>query len=309
MSESRIDLDDADKGGLEVKKDAFDGFTVNIFFDKDGYYQAQLMEFPSVSASGPTPAKAFHQLKTAWELTRDWLRKREKHHAVSVLEFLENDRIIYEYGRPPQIDALSEQVLLDVFSDETSSLTVKYRAALILLTLKECTRFVPIYMEFLNFIVNAELDMEDLETWLEVNNFSCLFLDLTTMGAYEEVKDFTNYLLTENPRHKNLFIYCAIVSLTELSLKLNRKDAIPMLKSAISHTEYLSSCTLIEIAEYFDKFKDIAGIKEILTKHLTDETPDVETKCLALLQKHDPDFVEQWKAQKTTVDTENEESE
>ena len=290
-------------------KGLFHGFTVNIFFDKDGYYQAQLMEFPSVSAFGLTPAEAFHQLKTAWELTRDRLRKREKHHAVSVLEFLKNDRIVYEYGRPPQIDALSEQVLLDVFSDETSSLTVKYRAALILLTLKECTRFVPIYMEFLNFIVNAELDMEDIETWLEVNSFSFLFLDLTTMGAYEEVKDFTNYLLTENPRHKNLFLYFAIMSLTELSLKLNRKDAIPILKSAISYIEYLSSDTLIEMAEHFEKFKDVAGIKEILTKHLTDETPDVETRCLALLQKHDPEFVEKWKSKKEAANTQTEESE
>lgn len=287
----------------------FHGFTVNISSDKDGYYHAYLMEFPTVSAFGLTPAEAFRQLKTAWELMRDWLRKREKHHAAFVLEFLKNNRIIYEYGRPPQIDDLSEQALLDVFSDETSSLTVKYRAALILLTLKECTRFVPIYMEFLNFIVNAELDMEDLETWLEVNNFSFLFLDLTTMGAYEEVKDFTNYLLTENPRHKNQFIYFAVMSLTELSLKLNRKDAIPILKSAIFYIEYLSSDTLIGMAEHFEKFKDVAGIKEILTKHLTDETPDVEARCLALLQRHDPEFVEEWKSKKEAANTQNEESE
>lgn len=290
-------------------KSLFDGFTVNIFFDKDGYYHAQLMEFPTVSAFGLTPAEAFRQLKTAWELMRDRLRKREKHHAAFVLEFLKNDRIIYEYGRPPQVDALSEQALLDVFSDETSSLTVKYRAALVLFTLKKCTRFVPIYMEFLNFIVNAELDMEDLETRLEVINFPDLFFELAAIGAYEEVKDFTNYLLTENPRHKNLFVYFAVVSLTELSLKLNRKDAIPILKSAISYIEYLSSDTIIEIAEYFDKFKDIVGIKDILAKHLKDETPDVEAKCLALLQKHDPEFVKKWNAEKENVNTQNEASE
>ena len=288
----------------------FDGFTVNIVFDDEGvHYHAQLMEFPTVSAFGLTPAEAFRELKKAWELMRDRLREREKHHAAFVLEFLKNDRIIYEYGCPPQIDALSEQALLDVFADEASSLTVKYRAALILLELKKCTRFVPIYMEFLNFIVNAELDMEDLDTYLEVEHFELLFFDLTTIGAYEEVKDFVNYLLTENPRHKNLFMYLAVMSLIDLSLGLNREDAIPILKSIISSIEDFSSCTLIGMAEYFEKFKDVAGIKAILTKHLTDETPDVETKCLALLQKHDPEFVKKWNAEKQNANTQNEESE
>jgi len=289
-------------------KGLFYGFTVNIFFDKDGYYQAQLMEFPSVSAFGLTPAEAFQQLKTAWESTRDRLSEREKHHVAFVLEFLKNDQIIYEYSCPLQIDALSEQVLLDVFSDETFSFTVKYRAALILLNLKNCTRFVPVYMEFLKFIVNADLDMEDLETRLEVISFVGLFIELIIMGAYEEVKNFTNYLLTENPRHKNLFICYAVSSLTELSLELNRKDAMPILKSAIPYIEHLPSYTVIEMAEYFEKFKDVACIKEILTKYLTDETPDVETKCLALIQQHDPEFVSNWKEQRKTANTQNKES-
>lgn len=290
-------------------KGLFHGFTVNIFFDKDGYYHAQLMEFPTVSAFGLTPAEAFRQLKTAWELMRDRLREHEKRHTIFVLEFFKDEEKVYEYRQPPHIEALSEQALLDVFSNETSSLTVKYRAAMILLTVKKCTRFVPVCMEFLNFIVNAELDTEDFETRVEVANFAYLFMDLEIIKAYPEVKDFVNYLLTENPRHKDLFLDFALMSLASLSLKLNRGDAIPILKSNISRFGHFPRHMLIEMSEYFDRFKDIAGSKEILTKHLTDKTPDVETKCLALLQKHDPEFVKEWQAQKETADTQTEESE
>ena len=70
MSESRIDLDNADKEDFRVKKDAFDGFTVNLFFDEDGDYLAHLVELPNVSASGATPAGALDELKTAWELMK-----------------------------------------------------------------------------------------------------------------------------------------------------------------------------------------------------------------------------------------------
>ncbi len=51
--------------------DDFDGFTVNMFFDEDGDYLAHLVEFPNVSAFGPTPAKALNELKTAWELMKE----------------------------------------------------------------------------------------------------------------------------------------------------------------------------------------------------------------------------------------------
>ena len=63
---------------------------------------------------------------------------------------------------------------------------------------------------------------------------------------------------------------------------------------------------LITLAKYFDKFNEPEGIKEILTNGLTDNMPDVEKQCLELLEKHDPDFVKEWKAQKETTNTESE---
>ena len=71
MSESRIDLDNADKEDFRVKKDAFDGFTVNLFFDEDNDYLAHLVELPNVSAFGATPAEALNKLKTVWELMKE----------------------------------------------------------------------------------------------------------------------------------------------------------------------------------------------------------------------------------------------
>ena len=65
---------------------------------------------------------------------------------------------------------------------------------------------------------------------------------------------------------------------------------------------------LKDLAEYFDRFNEPEGIKEILTNNLADNMPDVEDKCLELLQKHDPDFVREWQAQKETAKTQNEES-
>ena len=54
-----------------MNKNIFDGFTVNVFFDKDGDYLAYLVEFPNVSAFGATPAEALDELKIAWELMKE----------------------------------------------------------------------------------------------------------------------------------------------------------------------------------------------------------------------------------------------
>ena len=63
------------------------------------------------------------------------------------------------------------------------------------------------------------------------------------------------------------------------------------------------------LAAYFDMFNEPAGIKEILIKHAVDGMPDVEEKCLELLQKRDPEFVKEWQAQRATTNAENKESE
>lgn len=50
------------------------------------------------------------------------------------------------------------------------------------------------------------------------------------------------------------------------------------------------------------------GIKDILTNSLTKYMPDVEQRCLQLLEKHVPDFVNDWK-EKENTNTEGESNE
>ena len=61
---------------------------------------------------------------------------------------------------------------------------------------------------------------------------------------------------------------------------------------------------------FFDKFNEPDGIKEMFYSPLTliIGLTDVEEKCLELLRKHDPDFVEEWLKLKETPETEREES-
>ena len=64
---------------------------------------------------------------------------------------------------------------------------------------------------------------------------------------------------------------------------------------------------LKNLARLFEIFNEPTGIKEILTHHAADRMPEVETQCLELLQKHDPEFAKEWQAQKETANTETEE--
>ena len=81
----------------------------------------------------------------------------------------------------------------------------------------------------------------------------------------------------------------------------------PYSELAISHLKHVTF-NLSVVAKYFDLFNEPDGIKEILTNGLTDRMPDVETRCLQLLEKHDPEFVREWKEKKETTNTESEET-
>ena len=58
-----------------MKKDAFDGFTVNITLDEDGDWLAHLVELPNVSAFADTPQKAVDELRAAWKGVKESYRK------------------------------------------------------------------------------------------------------------------------------------------------------------------------------------------------------------------------------------------
>jgi len=53
-----------------LKRDRFDGFTVNLFLDEQGDYIAHFVELPNVSAFGKSPTAALSELAVAWDLVK-----------------------------------------------------------------------------------------------------------------------------------------------------------------------------------------------------------------------------------------------
>ncbi len=213
-------------------------------------------------------------------------------------------------SHPERVKALTKEVLLDVFSDKTRDLAIRYTAIEVLAARKSPLLVSPV-LTFLNSIVDTEID------WgasFDASRYPFLFLDrlrrIRNEETYQGLKTFLNRLIEENPENRNTFLSWTIFSLTDVGLKLDRGDSADMLKKVIPDLKNLEqNSTMLEIlVDYFDKFQEPEGIKEVLTNDLTDNLPDVEEKCLELLQKHDPNFVKEWKAQKETANTENEES-
>ena len=239
----------------------------------------------------------------------DPYRSLRKKQVASVLENFTRGEFYLEEIFHRKAKTLPEQALLDVFTDGTSTLKLKYRAASILIN-KQSARFVPIILEFVNTIVDADLYIqEDSETAEYITKFQYLIGRLTTPEAYEGIKKFLNRLLTENLKYHDIFIDGAIIALTNISCTLKRKDEIPLMKSALSHFIYPPNEGLISVAENFGVMNEPSLLKYILTEHLTSEMPDVEEVCLELLEELDPEFVEKWKTQKATANTQNEASE
>lgn len=244
-------------------------------------------------------------------ILKDHLRVLEKEYAVPVLENFMNFYSIDE-DPPEQIRALPERALLDIFGDETRRIEVRYEAAHALAARKS-TRLVSPLLEFLNSVVDSDLGSgEGFETERYLHKFLGFLMETSTLEAYQGLTNLLNRLLTEVPKHTDLFLTRIVLSLLGLSLDLNMKESVSILRKAIPHLNdpdpQLQHEALSILSGYFDIFNAPEGIKEILTHHTSDEMHDVETECLAFLKKHDPDFVQEWKDQKETANTENEES-
>ncbi len=237
------------------------------------------------------------------------LRSLEKKHVASVLETLTTSEFLLEQFFPKKTKALPEQALLDVFTDGTSSLKLKYRAACSLID-KESIRFVPLLLEFVNEMVDTDLDIkENSGTGEGITEFQYLLGRLKTAEAYEGTKKFLHRLLTADLKHKDIFIDGTIISLTNISHILNRKDAIPLVKLAMFHFVPPINEGLISVAENFWAMNEPSLLKHILMQHVTSEMPDVEQICLEFLEDFDPGFTKEWQAQKENTNTQNEESE
>ena len=50
----------------------FDSFTISLYMDEQEDWLAYFQEMPNISAFGDTPQEALEELKTAWELTKEY---------------------------------------------------------------------------------------------------------------------------------------------------------------------------------------------------------------------------------------------
>ena len=251
-------------------------------------------------------AKASDQVN----ILQDQIRILEREHAASVLENFMNTTFS-GFTYPQSIEALGEETLSQVIGSEKYRLSIREKAAEVLAARKS-PRLVSPVLEFLNSVVDSDFDWETSMDPLRLPfRFVSFVGQIHTENAYQGLNRFLNRLLTENPKHKHLFLAWTAFYLAGISIELKIDNSVSVMKKAIpdlKNSESLSD-VLSMLVKYFDTFNEPEGIKEMLTNGLTDEMPDVETKCLELLQKHAPEFVEKWKAQKESANTQNEESE
>ena len=227
----------------------------------------------------------------------------EKAHAVSVLKGMFQPAFKPDHPSPEEIKALSEEVLLQVFRDEIYQMKIRLQAVYVSFDRKSHQLVSP-FLEFLNSVIDLDSSIvfsmsDDLHTCMN------LLRTIHTPDTYQGLTEFLNRLLTANTKQKNYFLVNTISLLADVSVELNMKDSVSILRKAIPHLKDLHQQPegLKRLVEHFDKFNEPEGIKEILTDHLTSEMfylGEVEEKCLELLQKHNPEFVTEWRASETT---------
>ena len=250
----------------------------------------------------------FKEAVAQQEVIKNQLKVLEKEQAISALENFFDRTLLTEYDSPEQIRALREDVLLQVFCDETRLFTVRYKAAEVL-SFRKYPQLVSPVLELLNSVVDSDRYLGIPVTNYDLKPLVKFIGRIYTDETYQGLKKFLNYLLTEDPKHKNLFLSEVVIHLTVVGIELNMGDAVSILKLAISHLQRPVDFNLSVLGDYFDSFNEPKGIKEILTYHSTNKRYHCEDHCLKLLQKHDPEFVKEWQAEKETTNTQTEESE
>ena len=204
-----------------------------------------------------------------------------------------------------------KKLLLQVFNDERYDLEVRYKAAEILAS-RQSPRLVFPLLEFLNSAIHSERNWTEERSGQRAFN-PCIFVDflekIRTPEAYQGLAKFLNRLLTENPRHKDLFLERTVFSLMWIGSYLNMGDATSVLARAVFDLADIEDRheSLDFLVTHFDRFNEPEGIKAILECHVANETSDVEDledRCLELLESYDPAFVEEWRARKATNNSE-----
>ena len=238
---------------------------------------------------------------------KNQLKVLQKEHAVSVLGHFRYYHPDHEPDYREQTALLPTEAILQVLSDKTRDLQLRHKAAKVLVDRKSSGLVSPV-LELLNSFIDDSDIPYGMEGW--VRDFVNFVGQMHTEEAYQGLKKFLNRLLNDDTGFKSMLLTQTAVSLAQASGELNKRDSLPILRKTVPDLDVESheDQALRNLIEHFDRFNEPEGIKEILIHRAADMMPELETKCLELLQKHDPDFVEKWNVEKETTNTQNEES-
>ena len=235
------------------------------------------------------------------DIQTNQFRESEKENAAYRLEEIHYD-LNEDTRYPREIRVLREEALLDVFNDEKYNPELRYKAAEVLASRASPQLISPI-LELLNLAVDSDAD-----TGFSVNRlcgFVSLLGHLHTQASYQGLRGFLNCLITEKPKHKDLLLAETVCSFARVSASLGMKNSVSILRRAIPHFENANHTALVELAEHFDIFNKPVGIKDILMHQSNEIHSGVKDEYLELLEKHDPEFVEKWRAEHTTDNAES----
>ena len=245
------------------------------------------------------------------DILEDQQRILEKEHAASMLKSIIH---VHTSGNlyPEKIEALREETLLQVFEDNNYHLELIHKAAEVLAA-RKCLGLVSPMLKLLNSFADSDSDIDYIGDQHNLRDCVTFLGLIETPDAHQALETFLHHLLTEDSKHKDLFLKQTVFVLATVSIKLGLRGSIPIVRKAIPHLKNLTQADfedLSELAEYFDIFNEPKGVTDILINHREDGRPymisfqkRLEDKCLELLEKHDPEFVKEWRKRETTTNS------
>ena len=265
--------------------------------------------------------KGFKEAVKAQDVIKNQLEILERQYAASILAGVVDHDLSDEQRHPEQITVLREETLLRMLEDnETHYPMLKYKAAEVLAARKSPQLVSPL-LDHLYLEAHSEPDLHRSFTvpqlarqpeWPDAVQFlTYMHTPEAEAEAYQGLNRFLNHLLTDDLKGKDWFLEKTVSSFVQIAVRLNLGDSAPILRRTILHLKNPSHEVLSILAEYFDSFNDPTSIKEILRRYLNDEPTnmtlpekEVASRCLELVQKHDPEYVEKRRANKTTDNSE-----
>lgn len=240
-------------------------------------------------------------------ILKSQLRILQKERAISLIENsirFSSEKSYYTQ----QISTLPDQALIDAFCDENIALSVKHEATTYLNNRNPVQCAAPA-IDFLNLVINT--DRYPGENYLardKLRDIVKFIGQIKTREAYDELKNLLKRLSNDKSKHKDWFLTSTVFSLAHVGIELNRRDSISMIRKTLPDLDVSSygEDDLKNLVEYFNKFQEYEGIKDILTNSFTNSMPEVEKRCMQLLRGYDDDFVREKREEKAANNTEGE---